>query len=109
MGLTHNQYLNSNPDYNNNSCFSICRIYNRALEDTEILQNYNFNAYQYNLTAIPGIPYINDSLICNLDATDRNSYPGVGSIWYDISPIKNMKETKLNNPIMDQKIVNQTK
>jgi hypothetical protein len=98
LGLTHNQYLNSNPDYNNNSCFSICRIYNRALEDTEILQNYNFNAYQYNLTAIPGIPYINDSLICNLDATDRNSYPGVGSIWYDISPIKNMKETKLNNP-----------
>jgi len=98
LGLTHNQYLSSNPLYTNRSCFSIFRLYNKALDDAEILQNYNFNAYKYNITAVPGLPYIKDSLICNLDTTDRNSYPGVGFIWHDISPIEPMKNTQLPNP-----------
>jgi hypothetical protein len=98
LGLTHNQYLSSNPLYNNRSCFSIFRLYNKALDDAEILQNYNFNAYKYNITSIPGLPYIKDSLICNLDTTDRNSYPGVGFIWHDISPVEPMNNTQLPNP-----------
>ena len=50
LGITHNQYLSSNPLYTNRSCFSIFRLYNKALDDAEILQNYNFNAYKYNIT-----------------------------------------------------------
>ena len=100
LGITHNQYLNNNPLYNNRSCFSIFRLYNKALDDAEILQNYNFNAYKYNVTSIPGIPYIKDKLICDLDATNRNSYPGVGSIWYDISPVEPTQKPQLPNPTL---------
>ena len=108
IGLYHNQYLSSNPIYKNRSCFSIFRLYNRSLSDAEILQNYNYNAYTYGLTEIPSVPYVKDGLICNLDSTDRNSYPKVGPIWYDISPIVPFENSSLNNPILyiDQKNLN---
>jgi hypothetical protein len=49
------------------------RVYNRALSQSEILQNY----YQGNI--------VTTNLLVNLDAGNIVSYPGSGSIWYDLS------------------------
>jgi hypothetical protein len=49
------------------------RVYNRALSQSEILQNY----YQGNI--------VTTNLLVNLDAGNIVSYPGSGSVWYDLS------------------------
>lgn len=49
------------------------QIYNRALSDQEVLQNYNNSKIRY------------DGLVLNLDAGNVISYNGTGSNWNDIS------------------------
>ena len=68
---------------------SSVQIYNRALTQTEILQNY----YAMLNTRI----IVTDSLVLNLQAGNLNSYPGSGSVWNDVSGYgSNM--TLLNGP-----------
>jgi hypothetical protein len=52
---------------------SYARVYNRALSQSEILQNY----YQGNI--------VTSSLAVALDAGNLLSYPGSGTTWYDLS------------------------
>jgi hypothetical protein len=56
-------------------------VYDRALSQSEILQNYN--AHQSRFLGNYGI--IIDGLVLNLDAGDFESYPGSGTTWYDLS------------------------
>jgi hypothetical protein len=56
-------------------------IYNRALSDTEMLQNYNATKGRY----IVNENIVRDGLILNLDAGNTRSYPGTGNTAYDIS------------------------
>jgi hypothetical protein len=57
------------------------KIYNRGLTAAEVLQNYQSEQYRFETS--PGIP--TNGLILHLDATNRQSYPGSGTVWYDIS------------------------
>ena len=55
-------------------------IYNRALTEAEIQQNYNALKSRF---VIPSI--VTDGLVLNLDAGNTNSYPGSGTTWTDLS------------------------
>jgi hypothetical protein len=57
------------------------RVYNKGLTASEVLQNYQ--AEQYRFETSPGIP--TNGLILHLDAANGQSYPGSGTVWYDIS------------------------
>ena len=56
-------------------------IYNRALSDSEILQNYNATKKRY----LPEENIVRDGLVFHVDASKSNSYAGVGNTIYDIS------------------------
>ena len=56
-------------------------IYNRALSDSEILQNYNATKKRYT----PEENIVRDGLVFHVDASKPNSYAGVGNTIYDIS------------------------
>jgi hypothetical protein len=59
---------------------AIIRIYNRALSDSEILQNYIVT-----LPRILGENIITNGLVNYFDAKFMGSYPTSGTTWYDIS------------------------
>jgi hypothetical protein len=67
------RYLNGN--------LAIARVYNRALTASEIQQNYNAQSYRFGANN----EYVSAGLISYLDARNTASYPGTGSIWYDLS------------------------
>jgi len=56
-------------------------IYNRALSDSEILQNYNATKKRY----LPEENIVRDGLVFNLDAGNTRSYAGTGNTAYDIA------------------------
>ena len=56
-------------------------IFNRALSDSEILQNYNATKKRY----LPEENIVRDGLVFHVDASKSNSYAGVGNTIYDIS------------------------
>jgi hypothetical protein len=56
-------------------------IYNRALSDAEMLQNYNATKGRY----IVNENIVRNGLILNLDAGNTRSYPGTGNTAYDIA------------------------
>ena len=56
-------------------------IYNHALSDSEILQNYNATKKRY----LPEENIVRDGLVFHVDASKSNSYAGVGNTIYDIS------------------------
>jgi hypothetical protein len=56
-------------------------IYNRALSDTEILQNYNATKGRY----IVNENIVRGNLVVNLDAGNPSSYSGTGNTAYDVS------------------------
>jgi hypothetical protein len=68
-------------DYSFNGWLANHRIYNRALSASEVQQNYQ--AEQYRFVTSSGIP--TNGLILHLDAANKQSYPGSGTVWYDIS------------------------
>jgi hypothetical protein len=55
-------------------------MYNRALSQPEIVQNYEYYRSLYGLTGVT-----RNGLILNLDAGNNQSYPTQGTTWYDIS------------------------
>lgn len=59
------------------------KVYNKALSNNEIAQNYR--AIQNAFT--PDI--VRKGLVLLLDAADKNSYPGRGTKWYDLSGNQN--------------------
>ena len=101
LGLSHKQYLSSNPIYTNRSNFGVFRLYNRSLTDEEIMNNFNSEAKRYGITnnSYETQP-IQSGLICHLDAGDTKSYPGIGNIWYDISPLQPIENSSMNDPIL---------
>ena len=54
------------------------RIWDGPLDNTEILLNYNTNKEVYDT-------FITNNTILYLDAGSTYSYPGSGSVWYDLS------------------------
>ena len=54
------------------------RIWDGPLDSTEILLNYNTNKEAYDT-------FITNNTILYLDAGSASSYPGSGSVWYDLS------------------------
>ena len=54
------------------------RIWDGPLNSTEILLNYNTNRESYDT-------FITNNTILYLDAGSASSYPGSGSVWYDLS------------------------
>ena len=61
------------------------KIYNRALTQQEILQNYNATKNRF----VNALPPVRNNLILELDATSVSSYPGTGTSWYDTSGFSN--------------------
>jgi len=56
-------------------------IYNRALTQQEIQQNYNATKNRF----INALPAVRNGLVLELDAGQRSSYSGAGNTWYDLS------------------------
>jgi hypothetical protein len=56
----------------------VWRIWDGPLDSTEILSNYNTNRESYDT-------FITNNTILYLDAGSASSYPGSGSVWYDLS------------------------
>ena len=100
LGLSHNKYLSSNPQYNNRSNFAIFRLYNRSLTESEITTNFEAHGRRFGVTSGACSQYVKSGLICDLDAGNKSSYPGSGSVWYDVSPPKTTLNSELSNPII---------
>ena len=56
-------------------------IYNRALTQQEIQQNYNATKNRF----INALPPVRNGLVLELDPTNTVSYSGTGNTWYDLS------------------------
>lgn len=79
-------------------------VYNKALSQLEITENYNITARRFRETldvVSPIVPYvppiITTGLILNLDAGDLSSYPGSGTDWFDLT-VNNNDVILINGP-----------
>jgi hypothetical protein len=70
----------------------IVQVYNRALNLTEITQNYNAQKIRFGFTADT---IVTSGLTLNLDAGSVISYPTTGTSWYDTTG--NNNNVTLNN------------
>jgi len=73
---------------------SYVQIYNKALSDVDILQNYNSLKMRYEERFVIG------GLIFHLNVGKRSSYPASGTTWYDISGW-GFNGTLVNSPTYD--------
>lgn len=71
-GLTPNEFAGNISNF---------RLYNKSLTISEVTQNYNSMKSRY----YTSVGLITSGLVLYLDATESLSYPGTGSVWYDIS------------------------
>jgi hypothetical protein len=53
------------------------------------LKNNEITSSDITSTGVFKNKYNRDGLILHLDASDKDSYPGSGSVWYDLSPLGN--------------------
>ena len=60
------------------------KIYNRALPQSEIINNYNALKRRYKLE----LPRITSGSVFELDFADKNCYPGTGTTVYDLSSFR---------------------
>jgi hypothetical protein len=60
--------------------FANAKIYNRALSPSEVQQNYQATKDKFQ-----GQQIVTNGLVLNLDAADKDSYPGTGTTWTDLS------------------------
>ena len=83
------------PDYLIDSNLKISQflIYNRALTQQEISQNYNATKNRF----VNALSPVRNGLVLELDAGQRASYPGTGNTWYDLSG-NNLNGTLTNGP-----------
>jgi hypothetical protein len=68
------------------------RAYNRALSQSEILQNYHVTKQRFGFNNIVG-----NGLVVNLNAQNNISYPTTGTSWYDLTG-NNNTGTLTNGP-----------
>ena len=54
--------------------------YNKTLTPSEVQQNYEATKYKFQ-----GQQIVTNGLVLNLDAANKDSYPGTGTTWYDLS------------------------
>jgi hypothetical protein len=91
-------YTNSiggfSPNFVLNGKIGIGQVYNRALNLTEITQNFNAQKTRFGLTADT---IVTSGLTLNLDAGSVISYPTTGTSWYDVS-YNNYNATLNNGP-----------
>ena len=83
-------------DYNTEAFLgniSQVKIYNRALTQQEISQNYNATKKRF----VNALPPVRNGLVMELDAGQRSSYPGTGNTWYDLSG-NSLNGTLTNGP-----------
>jgi len=66
--------------YNLESTFYNVRLYNKTLTSDEVQQNYQATKDKF-----LGQNIVTNGLVFNLDAANKDSYPGTGNIWYDLS------------------------
>jgi hypothetical protein len=66
-------------------------LYNKKLTQEQIKQNYNALKHVYT----PG--FVTNDLLLMLDANETSSYPGSGTIWYDIAG-SSQNMTLVNSP-----------
>ena len=64
---------------------SVVRIYDTALNDSQVLRNFNALKSRFGIEPL----LVTNGLILNLDAGDPASYNGTGTTWYDLSEIGN--------------------
>ena len=81
-----------NSAINHNGRIAQCLIYNRALTATEIQQNYQATKDKFQ-----GQQIVTNGLVLNLDAANKDSYPGTGTTWYDLSG-QGYNGTLINGP-----------
>jgi hypothetical protein len=55
-------------------------VYNRALTASEVQQNYQATKDKFQ-----GQQIVTNGLVLNLDSANKDSYPGTGTTWYDLS------------------------
>jgi hypothetical protein len=79
-----------------NGKMSSSSIYNRALTQSEILQNY-----QAQFPQILGENIITNGLVLYLDAGYRTSYPTTGTTWNNVSGVSGGTGTLTNGPTYD--------
>lgn len=53
------------------------------------LKNNRIYSFDITSTGVFKNKYNRDGLILHLDAADKDSYPGSGAVWYDLSPLGN--------------------
>ena len=68
------------------------KVYSRALTSDEVQQNYQATKDKFQ-----GPQIITNGLIVNLDAANKDSYPGTGTTWTDLSGNAN-NGTLINGP-----------
>jgi len=75
------------------------RVYNKELTATEVFQNYEATKYKFQ-----GQQIVENGLVLNLDSANKDSYPGTGTTWNDLSG-NNNNGTLINgvvwNPILN--------
>ena len=71
------------------------RMYNRALSQSEILQNYHVTKQRFGFNNIVG-----NGLVLNLNAQNNISYPTIGTSWFDLTG-NNNTGTLTNGPTFD--------
>jgi hypothetical protein len=69
------------------------QIYNGELTQAQILQNFNAQSYRFGVNN----DVVTSGLLLYLDANDKLSYPGTGTVWYDLSG-NNANATLINSP-----------
>jgi hypothetical protein len=66
--------------YNLEGTFYNVRLYNKTLSSDEVQQNYQATKDKFQ-----GQQIVTNGLVLNLDAANKDSYPGTGTTWYDLS------------------------
>jgi len=66
--------------YEFNGKIANTRIYNKALTPDEVQQNYQATKDKF-----LGQNIVTNGLVLNLDSTNKDSYPGTGTTWTDLS------------------------
>jgi hypothetical protein len=84
------RYSSFSNQYNVKGSIGEVKIYNRALSQSEVLQNYNASIKRY----LPEENIVTNGLIFNLDAANPSSYAGTGNTSYNL--IGGISATLLN-------------
>lgn len=75
------RYSSFTNQYNTRGSIGEVRIYNRALSQQEVINNYNSSRKKY----LTSEEYVKDSLVLNLDFANPLCYSGTGNTAYDLS------------------------